>query len=194
MEKVVSLVDTDVVIVKANKAMTDIQLGKMEKDLSEKLNKKVVAIPYGLDVIEYGAIKKEAKNIKNNKELVVEAKIDIDTEEATNNLEHLRDVAECINKELSNTCKETSNIFTEIKKQREILNKDRINKEYKLLTKEEYKELMIKISSEQHEVRWNRLSKGNKYIVCTDTEEMGIQLYSLDTFYNKPILSCNISK
>ncbi|WGX77417.1 hypothetical protein QJS64_19310 (plasmid) [Paraclostridium bifermentans] len=188
MEKVVSLVDTDVVIVKARKAMDDEQIKQQEDKLTEKIGRKVVIIPREFEIIEYGNQKKEAKNI-NDKELVVEAKIDIDTKEATNNLEHLKCVAECINKELSNTCKETSNIFSEIKKQREMQNKNRINKQYKLLTKEEYINLQMSIYKEKHEYEWDIVSKGNKYIACYwDNWDIYPRFYSLDKFYDKDIL------
>lgn len=139
MEKVVSLVDLDVVVIKASGPLTDKQLGKYEKELGQKLNKQVVILPFGLDLYTY-----------------------MQEEPAEDIWSELKDIVK--------------------------IKKEEKQKEYRLLNKEEYERLMEYRSRKSTEERWDRLSNGNKYIVYTESGDMGIQLYSLDNFFNKTIL------
>lgn len=163
MEKVVSLVDLDVVVIKTTLAYTKEQIEKHEKELSQKLNKQVVILPYGLELCTY---EKEEEPVK-----------DIWTD--------LKDEMKSENRMYSH---EWNDILKAIASK---IQKEDKKVEYKLLNKEEYLKLKNGISARKHESDWKNLAKDSKYVVYTDTEDMGIQLYSLDTFFNEPILSCN---
>ena len=174
MEKVVSLVDTDVVIVKAQKVMTNIQLGKTEKELSEKLNKKVVVIPYGFDVIECGAVKQDIKALEDESSIpTVEVKLELDTYE----------VEQFVKEQIDSIKAGIETVIDKI-----------AGPKYKVLNKEDYMKPKIDKAMKSYEEQWNRLSKGGKYVIYTEDGDKNIHYYSLDYFYNKPILSCNISK
>lgn len=162
MEKVVSLVDLDVVVIKATGHLTNAQIIKYEKDLSQKLNKQVVILPYGLELCTYE-----------------------EEEPAEDIWTDLKDAMKSENRMYSYKWNDIlKTIASKIQKEDKKV-------EYKLLNKEEYLKLKNGISVRKHEADWKNLAKDSKYVVYTDTEDMGIQLYSLDTFFNKPILSCN---
>ncbi|WP_270647470.1 hypothetical protein [Paeniclostridium hominis] len=224
MSKVFSLVDTDVVIVKSKNAITQEQIDKYEKELTEKLSKKVIILPCGLEICDYKESEKTTINydeIKVNhsskeKDITLKAKIDIDSEEATKKLEamklevqgiknlldeecmqKLKDTADCIinmakviakvtgdtlEGAIENTNCRALNIYSSNSKPK-----------YKVLNKEQFLELKKEMSDRANEEQWNRLAKGNKYIVLTEDESMGIQLYSLDNFFDNNNLSFNIS-
>lgn len=162
MEKVVSLVDLDVVVIKASGHLTNTQITKHEKELSQKLNKQVVILPFGLELCTCEA-EEHTEDILSDLKVAMKSKDRLYSHE-WNNI--LRSIGSKIQKEDKKV-------------------------EYKLLNKEEYLKLKNGISARKHEADWKSLAKDSKYVVYTDTEDMGIQLYSLDTFFNKPILSCN---
>lgn len=164
MEKVVSLIDLDVVVIKASGPLTDKQLGKYEKELGQKLNKQVVILPFGLDLYTY-----------------------MQEEPAEDIWSDLKDA-------MSKGTKSPHEWDNIIRSTASKIQKEDKKIEYKLINKEEYLKLKNGISARKHEADWKNLAKDSKYVVYTDTEDMGIQLYSLDTFYDKSILSCNISK
>lgn len=174
MNEVVSLVNTDVVIVKAQKVMDDEQIKQQEDKLTEKIGKKVVIIPAGFDVIECGTVKQDIKVVEDESFVpTVEFKLELDTYEV-----------EQFVKEQVNSIQ--SGIETVINKIAE--------PKYKVLNKEDFiKRKMDKVMKNQEEV-WDRLSKGGKYVICTEDSNKNTHYYSLDYFYNEPILGCNISK
>lgn len=180
MGKVVSLVDQDIVIVKSQFNNEEV-INKQEEKLTEKLGKKVVILPAGFEIVNY--------QDHNNKTIINSFEsnsIDI----ATINLNEI-DPWEDLKHALENGTKSPHEWDEIIKAVAKKIQQEDKQKEYRLLNKEEYERLMSYRSRKSNEERWNRLSKGNKYIVYAETGDMGIQLYSLDTFYNKPILSCN---
>lgn len=224
MREVVSLVDTDIVIVKAKRPMTNIQLGKTEKNLSEKLNKKVVVIPHDLDICDYKENKKttinhdeiKINNSSKEKDMTLKAKVDIDSEEATKKLEAMKleaqGIKNLLDEEYMQKLKDTSDCIMNMAKviakatgdtlagAIENTNYRALNiyssnskPKYKVLNKEQFLELKKEMIDKANEEQWNRLAKGNKYIVLTEDESMGIQLYSLDNFFDNNNLSFNIS-
>lgn len=181
MSKVVSLVDTDVVIVKSQLNNEDV-INKQEENLTQKLGKKVVILPAGLEIVDY--------QDNNNKTIINSFEsnsIDIATIDL-NEIDPWEDLKDAMKSENRMYSHEWNNILKAIAYK---IQKEDKKVEYKLLNKEEYLKLKNGISARKHESDWKHLAKDSKYVVYTDTEDMGIQLYSLDTFFNKPILSCN---
>lgn len=215
MDKVVSLIDQDIVIVKSKNAITQEQIDKYEKELTEKLSKKVIILPCGLEICDYKESEKTTINydeIKVNhsskeKDMTLKAKIDIDSEEATKKLEamklevqgiknlldeecmqKLKDTADCIinmakvtgdtlEGAIENTNYRALNIYSSNSKSKY---------KYKVLNKEQFLELKKEMADKVNEEQWNRLAKGNKYVIYCDDKWFGSQqFFSLDYFINR---------
>lgn len=174
MSKVVSLVDTDVVIVQSRCRMDDNEIKEQEEKLTEKLGKKVVIIPPGFDVIECGTVKQDIKELKDGSSVpTVEVKLELDTYE----------VEQFVKEQIDSIKAGMETVIAKIAEPK-----------YKVLNKEDYIKPKIDKAMKRYEEQWERLSKGGKYIIYTEDGDKNIHYYSLDYFYNKPILSCNISK
>lgn len=244
MSKVVSLVDSDVVIVQAKYTMNDNEIKEQEEKLTEKLGKKVVILPQQFDLLEYKdnnkqtikntdeikfynsnesnrmSIKDGGISIKdglehyehNKKQSIMTLPVTLSLSLGRKNgnpittancIEGLYERAiENLDKKIECEVIQDSNKIEEfIKEQLEDI-KDGIENvvskvsepKYKVLNKEDFiKHKMDRVMKNQEEL-WNRLSKGGKYVIYTEDSNKNTHYYSLDYFYNKPILGCNISK
>lgn len=248
MSKVVSLVDSDVVIVQAKFIMNDNEIKEQEEKLTEKIGKKVVILPQQFDLLEYKDNNKQTiKNtdeIKfynsdesnrmsirdggisindglehyehNKKQSIMTLPVTLSLSLGRKNGKHIT-TANCIeglyeravenlDKELSKkigceVIKDPNKIEEFIKEQLEDIKakvEDVASKvsepKYKVLNKEDYIKPKIDKAMKRYEEQWESLSKGGKYVIYTEDTDKIRHYYSLDYFYNKPILGCNISK
>lgn len=242
MSEVVSLVDTDVVIVQARCGMNDTEIKEQEEKLTEKLGKKVVILPQQFDLLEYKDTNKQtvinADGIKiNNNDRSNIMDISHGGISVNNGLEYfelnknqsvftlpvtfslgrkngkpittanyIEDLYERVIENLDKkieceVIQDSDKIEEFIKEQLEDIKAGIENvaskvsePKYKVLNKEDYIKRKVDRVMKHQEEMWNKVSKGGKYVIYTEDSDNKTHYYSLDYFYNKPILGCNISK
>lgn len=209
MSKVVSLVDSDVVIVQAKCIMNDNEIKEQEEKLTEKLGKKVVILPQQFDLLEYKDNNKQT--IKNTDEIKFYNSDGLNRMNIRHGGIKILNVKDIGYKHINELDKETYvNVpldmdRNELEKfvKEQLLNikagiETTINKiaepKYKVLNKEDYIKRKVDRVMKHQEEMWNKVSKGGKYVIYTEDSDNKTHYYSLDYFYNKPILGCNISK
>lgn len=199
VREVTSLVDRDIVIIKAFKDMEDKEIKRHEKELSKKLNKKVVVLPNYLELCDY------KDTLTQMQMLPCELK-----EQTVDTWEELKDAlrngvptpyewdrtikatAQKIKQEEQEKVEPWKKLFKEAMEN--ILSdyrKEDNTLEYKILNKKDFEKIMIDKYTEHIDSEWKYLSRGDKYIVCTKDEEGYCWFSGLNVFYNKNILSCN---